>query len=93
MDSNDLLGCPFCGSKPNFPEAKDVLGTCYEAGCNGCGLPTFSIQIIDCFSYNCGSPNREDANNSWDEENIKYGNDFINIARNEAIKVGKTRAT
>ena len=82
---NDLLCCPFCGSEPIFPAAKDVLGTYYEAGCNDCGLAAISIQIIDCFNHT-ESPTREDARDSWDQENIKYGDYFINIAINEAIK-------
>jgi hypothetical protein len=89
---NDLLCCPFCGTKPEFPEVKDALGTYYDAGCNDCGVATISIQIIDCFGYGVESPNRNDAHDSWDEENIKYGDDFIAVARNEAISMWNARA-
>lgn len=91
-DFNVLLCCPFCGSAPVFPEIKDVYGTCYDAGCEDCGVATISIQIIDCFDYG-KSPNREDAHNSWDEVNIKYGDSFIEVARNEAIAMWNKRAT
>ena len=85
-----MLPCPFCGAEPVFPEAKDVRGTCYDAGCEDCAIATISIQIIDCFDYG-ESPNREDVNNSWDDENIKYGDKFIAAARNEAIERWNTR--
>ena len=90
-DLNALLCCPFCGSEPEFPDVEEVYGTCYDAGCNDCGVATISIQIIDCFD--CGeSPNREDAYNSWDEDRIKYGDSFIRVAIGEAIKRWNTRA-
>lgn len=87
-----LLCCPFCGSEPDFPLVDDVYGTCYDAGCNDCGIATISIQIIDCFDYG-ESPNREDVHNSWDDENVKYGDKFIEVARDEAIERWNTRAT
>lgn len=76
----NLKNCPFCGSKPEFPEAKEVIGTCYEAGCNACGIPTISIQIIDCFD--CP---RDRIYDSWDNVNHKYGVEYIEVARQEAI--------
>lgn len=88
----NLLCCPFCGSRPEFPDVSEVFGTCYDAGCNACGVATISLQIIDCFDHG-ESPNREDAHNSWDENNIKYGDSFIKVARDEAIKQWNTRAT
>ena len=89
---SELLTCPFCGSKPVFPEAKDVYGTCYDAGCEGCGIATISLQIIDCFD--CESkPNIEDARNSWDSVNAQYGVEIRETARNQAIEMWSNRVT
>lgn len=88
---SDLKPCPFCGSEPEFPEANEVYGTCYDAGCNDCGVATISIQIIDCFDYG-ESPNRGDAHDSWDKESSKYGDKFIDVARSEAISRWNARA-
>lgn len=88
---NDLKPCPFCGSEPEFPEVNEVYGTCYDAGCNDCGVATISIQIIDCFDYE-ETPSRKDASNSWDKESSKYGDEFIEVARSEAISQWNTRA-
>lgn len=85
-----LKPCPFCGSAPEFPDANDVLGTCYESGCNDCGTARISIQIIDCFDYG-DSPNREDAHNSWNDDEVKYGNEFIEVARDIAVKQWNSR--
>ena len=87
---SEIPVCPICGSKPVFPEAKDVFGTCYDAGCEECGIVTISIQIIDCFDFD-SVPSREDAHNSWDNEQMQYGIEFVNTARNEAIKMWSTR--
>ena len=87
----DLMSCPFCGSPPVFPESKEVYGTCYDAGCEDCGLPTISIQIIDCFDYG-ESPNRQDVHNSWDEVNSQYGVQYVDVARNEAVNMWNRRA-
>lgn len=88
----EILLCPFCGKAPVFPESKDVFGTCYDAGCNECGIATISMQIIDCFDYGEGHPNREDAHNSWDQDNIKYSEEIIEVARSEAISDWNHRA-
>ena len=47
----DLLKCPFCGEEPEFPSAEDTYGTCYECGCDNCGIANISLHIIDCFDY------------------------------------------
>jgi hypothetical protein len=83
-----LLCCPFCGSEPVFPESKDTYGTCYEAGCEDCGLPTLSIQIIDCFDYP-----RDHVHYSWNESEIQYGIEYIEVARSEAIERWNKRAS
>lgn len=80
----DIKCCPFCGSQPVFPEVKDVYGTCYEAGCEDCGIATMSIQIIDCFDYE-DSPTRAEAHASYCEKTIQYGFPYIGIARDMAI--------
>jgi len=82
-----LLLCPFCGSAPVFPESKDVYGTCYDAGCDECGIATISIQIIDCFDHPRGH-----VHNSWDEKEIQYGIEYIEVVRTEAINRWNRRA-
>lgn len=81
---------PFCGSDPIFPEAENVYGTCYEAGCEDCGIATISIQIIDCFDFD-SSPSRNDAHDSWDDDKAQYGVKFIEIVRNKAIAMWSNR--
>ena len=79
--SEEIKPCAHCGRKAEFPEAKDVYGTCYEVWCRGCGVPSIDIQIIDCFDYP-----RDHVHESWSEENIQYGIEYIEVARQEAIK-------
>ena len=84
-----LLPCPFCGSIPKFPEPKSVFGTCYDAGCEDCGIATISIQIIDCFDF----PERRKVHDSWNPKTYQYGEEYITVAMNEAIDLWNTRAT
>ena len=90
IESNNdvLLHCPFCDSEPVFPSAEDTYGTCYEAGCEGCGIPTLSIQIIDCFDRP-----RDYVHDSWDADKVQYGIKYIEVARNEAIESWNKRAS
>lgn len=83
----EIKPCPFCGAKPEFPEPHEVFGTQYEFGCTDCGIPYSSIQIIDCFDYP-----RDAVHNSWDEKRHRYGDEFIGVARNEAIEAWNQRA-
>jgi hypothetical protein len=83
----NVMPCPFCGNTPIFTDAKDVFGTCYEAGCEECGIPSISIQIIDCFDRP-----RDDVHDSWDNETMQYGLEYIEVAREEAIERWNTRA-
>ena len=83
---SELIPCPFCKSDPVFPDAKDVFGTCYDAGCEDCNIPTISIQIIDCFDYP-----RDHVHDSWDSDTLQYGIEYIEVARQEAIKQWNTR--
>ncbi len=85
---SELLCCPFCGSRPVFPEAKYVFGTFYEGGCEDCGIPTISIQIIDCFDYP-----RDKIHDSWNEETFQYGVEYIEVARMRALAAWNNRAT
>lgn len=84
MSDIKLKPCPFCGSKPIFPEVKDAYGTWYEAGCEECGIATMSIQIIDYFDYE-ESPTRAEAHASYCEKEMQYGFHYIGIARDAAI--------
>lgn len=79
--------CPFCKSTPVFPEAKDVFGTFYDAGCEECGIATLSLQIIDCFDRP-----RDHVHDSWDDNKIQYGIKYIEVARKQAIEQWNTRA-
>ena len=88
MSNQEIKPCPFCGSKPEFPESKDVYGTCYDAGCNDCCLATISIQIIDCFDYP-----RDDVHDSWNPDTYQYGVDYIDMVRDGAIEQWNTRTT
>lgn len=87
MKDVELKLCPFCGSEPVFPLASNTYGTCYDAGCEDCGLPNISIQIIDCFDYP-----RDHVHDSWSEDRVQYGVEYIEVARNEAIKDWNKRA-
>ena len=83
----ELLPCPFCGDTPVFPEAKDVVGTCYDAGCDDCGMVIMSLQIIDCFDYP-----RDYVHASWNNDNHTYGIEYIEVARQQAIADWNRRA-
>ena len=83
---DELKVCPFCGAKPVFPDAKDVYGTCYDFGCEECGIPESSIQIIDCFDHPRGH-----VHDSWDNDTLQYGIKFIEVARQEAIIMWNNR--
>lgn len=87
VDVNGLKPCPFCGSEPVFPETKDVFGTCYDAGCEDCGMATLSIQIIDCFDHP-----RKHVHDSWNKETMQYGLEYIEVVRQEAISRWNSRA-
>lgn len=83
----NIKKCPFCGSTPEFPEAKNVFGTYYECGCNECGIPVMSLQIIDFFDYP-----RDAVHDSWDAEESRYGLKYIDKVRTEAIEMWNNRA-
>lgn len=84
--SEELKDCPFCGSEPVFPEAKDVFGTFYDAGCENCGIPTMSLQIIDFFDRP-----RNQIHDSWNYETNQYGVEYIEVVRKIAINDWNTR--
>lgn len=83
---DELKPCPFCGTKPMFPMSEDVYGTCYDAGCDVCGIPYISMQIIDCFPHPRGH-----VHDSWDNEKLQYGKEYIEVARKEAINLWNKR--
>lgn len=84
--SESLLPCPFCGAAANFPDAKDVFGTHYEAGCGDCGIAALSLQIIDCFDYP-----RDHVHASWNAGTHQYGIEFIEEARRQAVAFWQAR--
>jgi len=83
----ELKPCPFCGDAPVFPESKDVVGTCYDCGCEGCGMASLSLQIIDCFDHP-----RDHVRASWNNDNYTYGVEYIEVARQQAIEDWNRRA-
>ena len=83
---NKFKKCPFCGEDPVFPKAKDVYGTCYDGGCESCGIPEISIQIIDCFDHP-----REHVHKSWDDEKHQYSIEYIEVARIIVINLWEQR--
>lgn len=84
--TEQLKPCPFCGTAPVFPDAKDTYGTCYEAGCEDCGIPQIAIQIIDCFDHP-----RDHVHDSYDESKHQYAVEYIEVARQQAINDWNTR--
>lgn len=90
ISQEHILPCPFCGSDPVFPAVDEVVGTCYYAGCEDCGIVTFDLQIIDFFEWN-SAPSRAAAHESWDKEKVRYGDEFIKIVRDWAILKWNTR--
>jgi len=76
--------CPFCGGTPVFPEPKDVFGTCYDVEC--CEVASINLQIIDCFDWP-----RQKVHTSWDNQSCQYGLEYIEVARQQAIKLWNTR--
>ena len=85
VTSDVLLGCPFCGSDPTFPAEDEVFGTCYESGCEDCGIARIDFQIIDMVD------DRNRAHESYDAVNHKYGTDYIREVRNKAIEMWNSR--
>lgn len=85
-DMANILNCPFCGSVPNFPEVGEVYGTFYDAGCEDCGVANISLQISDCFERP-----RDNVYAAWDENEMKYSDDIIKVARDTAIEMWNTR--
>lgn len=84
-DCTDLLGCPFCGSAPKFPADDEVFGTCYEAGCEDCGIARIDCQITDMVD------DRSGAHASYDNVTHKYGLAYIREVRGKAMRLWNAR--
>lgn len=78
---SELLPCPFCGDTPS-PES-NVHGTQYEIECWECGMACSSIQISDLMT--------QDERLSVTFDRGRYPQEFIDRARDEAIKQWNTR--
>lgn len=82
----EIKVCPFCGAQPIFPEAKDTFGTCYEAGCEDCGMAYISTQIIDHFDHPRGH-----VHDSWNDKTCRYGLHYIEVVRQHSIDAWNSR--
>lgn len=82
----ELIPCPFCGSTPIFPDPTEVFGTCYDAGCEECGIASVSLQITDYFDYP-----KNDVYNSWDKKSLQYGIKYIEKVKNIAVNMWNKR--
>lgn len=76
-----LEPCPFCGDVPELPSGD---GTQYEIECGGCGQAMASVQICDLMTR------AERATGSFTDH--RYGEQFIERAKLEAIERWNTRA-
>lgn len=77
---NELLGCPFCGEAPELPDGD---GTQYEIECT-CGMARCSVRICDLMTI--------EERMSDDFTDYRYGEEFIDRAKREAVRKWNTRA-
>jgi len=76
----ELKPCPFCGDTPEFPSG---LGTQYDIECD-CGMACSWVQICDLMTI--------DERIADEFINHRYGEEFIERAKKEAINAWNTRA-
>lgn len=77
----ELKPCPFCGGTPELPNG---YGTQYEIECGGCGQAKAGVQICDLMTL------EERAADTFTD--YRYGEEFIERAKVEAIERWNTRA-
>ncbi|WP_282372251.1 Lar family restriction alleviation protein [Pseudomonas sp. PS02290] len=80
-NKTELLPCPFCGTQPPLPDGD---GTQYEISCEECGGAVASVQICDLMTL------EERASDSF--KDYRYGEEFVERAKLEAIDKWNTRA-
>lgn len=80
-NKTELLPCPFCSTQPALPDGD---GTQYEISCEDCGGAVASVQICDLMTL------EERASDSF--EDYRYGEEFVERAKLEAIGKWNTRA-
>lgn len=79
--SEELKPCPFCGTQPKLPDGD---GTQYEIWCEDCGGAVAAVQICDLMTL------EERAADSF--KSYRYGEEFVERAKLEAIDKWNTRA-
>ena len=79
--AEELKACPFCGDTPELPSGD---GTQYEIECGDCGQAMASVQICDLMTL------AERATGSFTDH--RYGEEFVERAKLEAIERWNTRA-
>lgn len=79
-ETTELLPCPFCGGIPDYPSGD---GTQYEIECD-CGMARSCVQICDLMT--------EDERHNDDFINYRYGEEYIERAKLEAINMWNKRS-
>lgn len=82
-EDQEIKPCPFCGV---IPQLQECYGTCYEFGCEECGLAWLEIQISDYMTI------EERMGCSLTEENDhRYPQEYIDRIQKIAIERWNTR--
>jgi len=80
----DLKPCPFCGVVPTLNSHEECYGTCYELGCDECGIPQISIQMQDLMTI------EERLADGF--KDYQFGIEYIKRAEAKAVERWNTRS-